>query len=244
MSNTAPAAGRLYDRPPGTLNYEEGPLAATTHCLQTIRASRIRIGRLTTAGLPLSGADNMYVSDTVISINFSTETEPGDEFTQKNGNGDICVTAKSPDHIKRVNLSMNLCNLDAEILEMTTGGTLITDGAQTIGLNSPRPSDTAPTVSLEAWSLAWANGAQAVGSLSEALYWHWVFPKTQWVMGSTTIENGVAVIPITGTSEESAALGNGIFNDLPTVTTWGPFAFFLDSVIPASACGYQSAPAQ
>jgi len=220
-------------------------VAVTSHCYQTIRASRIRVGRLTTAGLPLSGADNMYITDTVISVNFSTETEPGDEFTQKNGNGDICVTAKSADHIKRVNLSMNLCNLDAELLEMLTGGTLITDGAQTIGLNSPRPSDTAPTVSLELWSLAWNNGAQAVGSISEALYFHWVFPKTQWVMGSMTLENGVAVIPVTGTSEESAALGNGIANDLPAgITNWGPFAFFLDDALPASVCGYQAAPAQ
>lgn len=220
-------------------------MAVTSHCYQTIRANRIRIGRLNTSGVPLSGTNNMYVSDTVISVNFSVETEPGDDFTQKNGNGDICVTAKSADHIKDVTLTMNLCNLDSQILEMLTGGTIITAGAQTIGYNSPRASDNAPYTSLELWTTAWNNGSQAAGSLSEALYWHWVFPKTQWVIGSTTLENGIAQIPVTGTSFESTTLGNGIFNDLPAaITNWGPFAFYLDSTIPASVCGYQSAPLQ
>ncbi len=220
-------------------------MTITSHCYQTIQACMIRASRLTTAGAPVSGTDQAYVSDTVISVNFQPETETGDEFTQKNGCGDICVTAKSADHTKRVTLSSDLCNLDAELLELLTGGTLLQDSGQTIGYNAPLPTDTAPTVLFELWSKAWNGSAQAVDSDGNGLYFHWVFSKSQFVIGSTTLQNGVSTIPVSGTSDSNPALGDGPFDDLPTgVSTWGPFAFFLTTDIPTSACGYIDVPAQ
>ena len=222
------------------------------HCYGSLQVCRLRVAQLTSGGAPDPGADNGYVSDALVTVNLGIELDEGDDLTLKNGCGDICQTFKGRDTIKRVNLDMELCQLDAELISLLTGATLFTDGSgDALGFQFPSADDAEPDpVSLEVWSKAWDGAQQAVDGSSNALYWHWVFPSTSWNMGDTTLENDILRVPVTGNGIENDQItSNGPYDDWPSgvisgggVTTAG--GVFLDSTIPDAACGFIEVPAQ
>lgn len=207
-------------------------------CYGGVQACRLRVARLDAGGVPDTGADNLYVTDSLIQIQSTPEIEAGDEFTQKNGCGDICASFKGVDHIKRVTLALTLCQLDAELLEMLTGGSVLTSGGDTVGYAMPSSTDSPAPVSVEAWSKAWDGSQQAVDG-SDALYWRFVFPSTTWVLGQHTLANGIMTIPLTGTGTENSGFGTGPGGDLPASIP-GPEAYLLDTDLPDAECGYQT----
>lgn len=214
-------------------------------CFSSLQACAIRVAKLTAAGAPSAGASNGYVTDALISLQVSVELTEGDEFEQKNGCGAICATFKDCDHIKRLSLSMDLCQLDAYLIEFLTDADLFSSGGNPIGWQYPSVTAGCPNgVSLEVWTKAWDGTEQAVPAFTspDAAYWHWVFPKTLWTLGNITMENALMVVPVSGFSEENTSItANGPFNDWPAavagaggVTRVG--GVFLDDAIPTGTC--------
>lgn len=210
---------------------------ANNTCLSSIQACRLRVARLDDGGNLMDGVGNMYVTDQLISIASTPENEAGDEINQKNGCGDLIVTSKDPDKLKRVGLATSLGALDAELLEMMTGATVITVGGDTVGLALPDDQTVAPRVSVEAWSKAWDVSAQATDG-TDALYYQWVWPSTTWTLGAHTLENGVLVVPLTGNGVKNPNWGAGPDGDFP-ITIPGPEAYILTTNLPDAECGYQ-----
>src|SRR4030095_3039512 len=85
----------------------------------------IRLTRLAADGSLVTGASASYVTKKFVSLGFTPEYETGDEFTTKAADGSVCVTWKAPDTLKRVTLSVALCDPDPEFSEMMAGGTLL-----------------------------------------------------------------------------------------------------------------------
>lgn len=175
----------------------------------SITASTIRITRLDPSGKPLVGEKNAYVTKAFISVSLTPEYEDGDEFSQKNAAGAVCVSYRTPDTLKRVTLEIALCNPDPEFTEMATGGVLLTEGsaasATTVGWLAPEIGvDAMPNgVAVEVWSGAMINGRPAAVNP----YWHWLFPYANLRQGGDrVIENGILA-----TSFEGWAVGNGSF---------------------------------
>jgi hypothetical protein len=219
----------------------------TQHCFGSLQACRIRLARLEASGHPFEGAGNGYVSDAIVKLDVSVELSEGDDFEIRNGCGAICQTFKADDKIKRLNLSLELCQLDADLLELMADCDLFISGGNTIGWQFPSVSAADnPGVCFEVWSKAWDGTAQAVPALTSpaAAYWHWVFPKTKWTIGDVTMENDLMTVPLNGTSEENSQITqNGPFNDWPV----GAFVSrvggaFFDSAIPAATCAYTTVP--
>lgn len=204
-------------------------MAIQTHEVASIQAKRLRAIRLEPGGAPDVGADGLLVTDALISAQVGVETEAGAEFIQKNGGGGICVNFKGDDRIKRATLTLNLCQLDSELLSMLVGGTIIDDNGQTIGLDLPDESADLPRVAIEIWSAAWEGSAQSVSSTQDPVHIHWVFPRCQFTMGQFTIEEGILTVPVTGNSTSSPVYGNGPDGSapLPFYIT-GPLAWYLD----------------
>lgn len=220
-------------------------------CFGSLQACAIRLAKITAAGAPDVGASNGYVSDALISLQVSVELTEGDEFEQKNGCGAICQTFKDCDRIKRLSLSMDLCQLDANLIEFLTDADLFSSGGNPIGWQFPSVTAACPNgVSLEVWTKAWDGTEQAVPTFTDpdAAYWHWVFPRTKWTMGNITMDNSIMVVPVTGFAEENSSItANGPFNDWPEavanaggVTRVG--GVFLDASIPTAACAAISVP--
>lgn len=211
----------------------------------SVQACRLRVSRLAAGGAPEVGADNAVVTDALIQIVASPTVSTGDAFEQKNGCGSICVTVTNRDSLTGVDLTMELCELDGELLELMTGASLITVGGVTIGVNDPDENTDPDRVVVEAWTKAWDGTEQATDDAADAMYWHWVWKSTTWVMGQHTLENGILRIPLTGKGIKNSNIGNGPFNDWPAdLSGGGAEAKFLDTEIPAAVTGYLAVPAQ
>lgn len=222
-------------------------------CFSSLQVCRLRVGQLTSAGAPNPGASNGYVTDGLVSIALSFVKSEGDDFEQKTGCGDICATFVDCDKVKRVDPTVTLCHLDAQLIELMGGGTIFTESPSSdpFGMKIPSPGDScANPVSLEWWSLAWDVDSQATpASLSGSpAYWHFVIPKVRFAFGDVTFENGIAVIPLVGKGEANANVtSNGPFNDWPSEVagTGGvdsPFGYWLDATLPDASCDYVAVP--
>jgi len=226
-------------------------------CFGSLQVCAMRVALLDETGAPLPGANNGYVSDAVVTIDVGVELSEGDDFELKNGCGNICQTFKDCDRIKRLNLSLELCQLDYELVQMLVGGTLFTDSGSGI-LGTPLgwefPASTDPCedgVSFEFWTKAWDGAEQAApgAPLSGIAYHHWVATRAKFQLADNTVENDILTFALEGFGEENDALpADGPFGDWPAwVSINGGFTttggIFLDDSIPTAACGSIEVPA-
>lgn len=222
------------------------------NCYGSIQACRLRWAAVNEAGVPQAGASNGYVTDSLIQVGVGIELEAGADVTQKNGCGALCQAFRQPDLIKRVTLGTTLCQLDAELIQLMVGGTVIMDGADAIGYELPTISDTPnPGGVLEVWTYAWDGEAQATLNVADAAYFHFVFPHARFAPGDFTLEaENFLQFPLDGYSDANPNVTtNGPYNDWPAsvqaiggITASG--GWFLDTVLPEAACDYLTVPAQ
>jgi hypothetical protein len=199
----------------------------------------------------MTGAGNGLVTNALISAQVDPDVEAATTSTQKNACGEVCATARDCDKLLGVNVSLTLCQLDAQLLYFLIGGDLFRDLAgdgagDVLGMQMPFSTDAcANGVSLELFAKAWDGGQQATpafGGGAAAAYFHVVFPKVTFQIGQNTLEDAFASIVVNGySSENSNITANGPFNDWPTdiaaaggVTS--SMGFFLDTAIPTASC--------
>lgn len=216
-------------------------------CITSVDFCAIRIAQLTEAGRPIPSATTGYVSDAPISLGVSITTESGDDLTLENGCGTIMATLQTPDQIKGVDLDLNLCQLDAELIHLMTGAPLFTSGSDAVGLQIASVGSSPAPICFEGWSKAWTStGSQLSHTFTtpNATYIHWVFPFTRWVQGDITMEHDLMQVPLTGKGYENANItANGAFDDWPaSIAAQGGIThlggFFYDSAPPAATCTY------
>ena len=198
----------------------------------------IRLTRLDATGAPVIGASASYVTKKFISLGYTPEYESGDEFTTKAADGSVCVSWRTADTLKRVTLTLALCDPDPEFTEMIAGGTLLSAGGKSVGWKAPLVGvDATPNgVAIEVWSIANVGGRQAAVNP----YWQIIFPYAQMHMaGERAIQNDLMA-----TSFEGWAVGNTNFGDGPAAPLWAfasdsPVAMARATAIPAGT-GYQA----
>ncbi len=218
-------------------------------CLGSARACAVRVARLDSTCAIVKGANNAVASTAIVRLQSSPEYETGDEFIQKNGCGDICLYVKNADKLKRMNLTLELCTRDMEMLELLTGGELILDGADVIGFSRRGVgADDPDPVSLELWTKAIPSGQSGAceDPNAGASWWRWVYPRATFTLGDVTHENGIGLVSLTGFADPNPFWGNGPFNDWPGdefPDPTSPEHFVLDSVgPPTTQCGYIAVP--
>jgi hypothetical protein len=227
----------------------------SANCVGSLQVCRLRVAQLTAGGLPDSGSDTGYISDAIIQANISVELESGDDFVLKNGCGNLCQTFKDSDRVKRVNIDMELCQLDSELVGLLVGADTFVDMSNnTLGAALPSSTDTPSNgVALELWTKAWdsnqqANASLIGGSSNDVLYFRWFFPFVRFQLGAMTLQNDILRIPVAGYGQENSDMpAEGPFQDFPTaveaaggiVTAGG---WFLDDTMPEAQCGYISVP--
>jgi len=207
----------------------------------SVAGAAIRVTRLTASGALATGPSASYVSKAFISLGFTPEYETGDEFTTKAADGSVCATWKAPDTLKRVTMSLAICAPDPELTELLSGGTVLSQGGQSVGWKAPLVGvDPNPNgVAVEVWSIANVNGRKA----SENPYWHWVFPYAQLrPSGERVIQNDMLA-----NNFEGWAVGNPGFGTGPAAPKWSfgsdsPIAYARTTTIPVGT-GYQASSA-
>lgn len=215
-------------------------------CFSSLQACGIRASRLTGTGEAADSATAGVITSDMISVDTTVETSTGDDLEVKNGCGSLCSAFKDCDRLKRVTLSLKLCQLDFELIELLTGATLFVDAGDVMGFQMPSSTAACPNgAAFEVWTKAWTGGEQAVSTtVGAATYFHWVFPRTTWRLGNFTLENGFLEVAVEGEGTENSHIGaKGPFSDWPAgviagggVTAMG--GVFFDDAPPASTCGY------
>ena len=182
---------------------------ATQEYAASIQGVSIRVTRLDSAGNLLNGAGDSYVTSAFMRVSFTPEYEEGDEITEKNANGIVCVTYKAPDVLKRITMELAICEPDSEISQLISGGLLLRktiDGvSKSVGWAAPGVGDdpAGNGVAIEVWSHAVKDGKRS----SVLPYFHWVFPFVKMRQsGDRVIENGMLA-----TTFEGYGLGNPKF---------------------------------
>jgi hypothetical protein len=186
---------------------------ATQDYAASIQGVSIRVTRLDAAGNLLDGAGDSYTTSAFMRVSFTPEYEEGDEITEKNANGVVCVTYKSPDTLKRITMELAICEPDPELSNLISGGLLlrkdVNSVSKSIGWAAPAVGDDPAGfgVAIEAWSHAIRDGKKA----TTLPYFHWVFPYAKLRQsGDRVIENGMLA-----TTFEGYGLGNSLFASGP-----------------------------
>ena len=216
-------------------------------CITPVDLCAIRVSKITEGGAPIAGANNGYISEAPISLGVTVTTESGDDLTLENGCGQLMATLQTPDQIKGVELELNLCQLDAYLLQLLTGAQLFTSGSDAIGFQFAAVGSSPSPVCLEGWSKAWTSGGNQLthASTSPNETWiHWVFPFTRWVQGDITMEHELMQVPVSAKGYENRNItANGPYNDWPAavaaqggVTRLG--GWFYDGPPPDQTCAY------
>lgn len=219
------------------------------NCPQSLDFVAIRVSKLNANGSPLSGASNGLVSYAPIKLDLDFDLKKGDDLEQINGQGLICAAFQQEDLLKRVTLSLDLCQLDAELMEILCGYSVFFSGANPIGAQAPAVGATPGNINgvcFEGWTKAWDGGSPAIPALTSpnAAYIHWVFPKATFWPAKQTLQHGFLTVAVAGKGDENPKVtGNGPFDDWPTpiINAGGVtkcYGWFFDANIPANTCGY------
>jgi hypothetical protein len=207
---------------------------------QAVDICAIRFSRLEANGVPDPGANNLVVSTDLTQIAYTFEVEAGTRTTQRTGCGNICFTRETPDKVLGSNLTVDLCFTDAELMELATGATLLTQSGESIGWGLPS-ADAAPTngVGVETWSLAWNNDQQMIHPVTgAAAYLRRVWPRVKFALtGNPTQAEGLMIQQILGKGSSNDNFFNGPSNDIP-LGYEGAYLEFLSAAPPAATEGY------
>ena len=167
-------------------------------CVAPIKARVMRLIKLDECGVPVSGADSaVSVFGGFISVAVSPQYEEGTEYIQKTANGDLCVNAKDPNELKRVNLTITVCTIDPDMIVITTGERLLTDGVPATGTGVAYGEGTLTgRYSLELWQPISGAGACTPGGAQQFMYW--LFGNVgNTMIGDWTFEQGVMTFNFT-----------------------------------------------
>lgn len=188
---------------------------ATQDYAASVQGVAIRVTRLDAAGNLLNGPGDSYTTSAFMRVSFTPEYEEGDEIVEKSANGVICVSYKAPDTLKRVTMEVAICEPDAELTSLMSGGLLLrktVNGSETsVGWAAPGVGDdpAGNGVAVEVWSFAVKDGKRA----STLPYFYWVFPYVRLRQsGDRVIENGMLASTFEGYGLGNAAFGMGVDN--------------------------------
>lgn len=199
----------------------------------------VRVTQLQADGSHIANSQ-MYTTDNLVKFDFNPDIEAGTEVSDKNASGNVAVTFRMPDVIKRLTMDLEVVYPDPELEVLVSGGSTYVSGTSNImGMQYP-PLNIAGVlnqvngVSVEIWTHAILNGG--IDPLQP--YMHWVFPRCFFRKNNRTIDINRMASSFTGYGLENTMWGSGPQADW----TWdssrvAQWAF--TNTVPSSTLGMQ-----
>lgn len=175
-------------------------------CFAVVRGKAIRVTEVDDCGAIPEDA-NYVVSNGFVQVQISADNEAGDEILVKNANGDFCINERSPDGLKRLNITVDWCNVDPDIMNMITGFPLVPGDSpgEPVGFDIVEGTYDA-TFALEVWT---GLGGQRCADGNECFGYLLLPLNTGAALGDFTIENGAATFQTTGYTVGGSEWGVG-----------------------------------
>lgn len=209
---------------------------AANDCLPQVHACVIRVTALEADGVPLPGADNMYVSDALTKLTLKPVYTDGDEIEEKNACGTVGVNYKGDDSFKRCDVELELLTPDPYLHALLIGtGDLLEPASGGVGFAYPSiGAITGNGVSIELWAKRIDNGAL---DATNPYAW-WALPRvTNLRLGDREFSASAQKSPIVGQALENPNWFDGPDNlwteASDRVAQWIP-----TDVLPDVSCGY------
>lgn len=217
-----------------------------TVCFSVIRGKMVRVTALDECGVPEVG-NSFVVSKGFVQVSLTSELETGDEIIVKNANGELCINDRVPDSLKRLNVAIDWCNVDPDVISIITGYPVEIEGEDTVGFRINEGfADT--NWGLEVWT---GLGSQQACDAAGALY-GWVL--VPYITGSTfggsqVISAAAATFQTTGYTQGNSGWGVGPYDVIgsPPAPLTDPVGPLTHAVIrttpvapPVDACGAQT----
>lgn len=217
-----------------------------TQCFGILRGKRVRVTELDVCGIPVTGS-SFVVSDGMITVEITSELEDGDEYIQKNADGKLCINERAPDSLKRLNLTIDWCLVDPDIINIITGYPVELDGVDHVGFRIQEGEITTR------WAFELWTGLPSEDCPEGALeYGYVLLPRIAGsTLGDIKIENAVTTFQTTGYTEGGSGWGVGPYDVIGTPA--GPLAVPMAAIDhalirvtevapPAAVCGEQILP--
>lgn len=217
-------------------------MTAPALCAAPIQGTRMRIIKLDTCGVPVTGAGSQVVTDGFVQVSVSQEYEDGTEYQLRNASGAFCVNDVGPDQFTRATLDIQFCSVDPDIVNLITGSTVITTGGPATGTGFwVTEGNVTQRFSLEVWQ---AVAGQACGATSVPNRVYWAFPNLfGGRFNDFTIEDGTLEWTLSAKTAQANTLwgtGPGAAPDwISAVPTAAHFGFNIAALpLPAlTGCG-------
>jgi hypothetical protein len=186
----------------------------------SVFALGMRVVRLGPTGAPLVGADNAYVTDNLVKLDFTMNYRDGAETERTNGQGRACLYYQAPSTVKNLTIDgLELCYPDELIEEFLSGGdVLVDDDEDPVGYAAPEvgSNPSGNGVALELWSSA----VHDEGIDDDFPYIRWLYPREQLRNdGTRTIGTDPLAPSFAGTGSQNGNYGTGAFGDWPYMSS-------------------------
>jgi hypothetical protein len=216
-------------------------------CATPIKGTHIRIVALDECGIPVTGAaSKVFTTEGFVQVAAEPQYEDGEEFFERTASGAICVNQKDAPVYKRDQLTIDFCQVDAELAAYVLDARVLASPAVTGTAKGFVQGEGQPASrwSLEVWQKVAGSGACDASGAQQFIYNFW--PNVGNAQrGGYTIENARATFQVVAETEGAAEeWGNGP----GTGTSWLPSGEVIETgdhygwvitttALPTAACG-------
>lgn len=188
-------------------------------CFSLIRGRAARLTKLDGCGVVVPGSQSSVVTEGIISVGVTANTEEGEAINVTNANGDTCVSDTPAPKLINYGVEISFCKVNPVAFKLTTGqslvkrpGTGVGSPADYIGFKSNTKVDlSAVGFALELWSNV---PSSACASSGVKQYGYLLLPFIQnGVVGDFSWENAAINFSVTGAvTKDGAGWGLGPYN--------------------------------
>jgi len=109
-------------------------MAATSTCATPIKGTHLRIIALDACGVPVTGTPGLVgVSTGFVQVQMEPDYEDGEEFFERTASGQPCVNQKDDPTLKRMGLTVQMCEINASLIAYIISARELTTGTPTTG---------------------------------------------------------------------------------------------------------------
>jgi hypothetical protein len=190
-------------------------------CAAPIKGTHLRIVKVDDCGVPVTGASSLViVTKGFVQVVMEPDYEDGEEFFERNADGEACVNQKDKPTLKRFGLTVDLCEVDPVAAAYVLSARLLDTESPAVTGTGWAMSEGEPEnkFSMEVWQRVAGSGACDPTGAQRYIYNAWPHTGNTQV-GSYTVENGRSTLQFVGETFAASTL----WGDGPgTGTSWLP----------------------
>lgn len=211
----------------------------------------MRLTRLDECGAPVFGPTSTLTTKGFVSVAMAPNYQDPEEITQTDANGDVCVDDQGNAVLRWIDLTILMCNIDPDAINIITGNPLVVNDAtptpEAVGFRIDTALTGTVNFGLELWS---GKPGQTCGATGLE-YGYWLFPYiVQARVGEWTVENAALTMTLTARTSGGSGWDVGPYDvradatlgtPEPLLTAIGPTQHMHHEVVtiapPTPVCG-------